>query len=69
MLFTNRIRTASGRCLGDKLLPRRHAGWEFKVRKILVPVDFSNCALAGLIYGASLAKHRRASTPVSRLIR
>jgi nucleotide-binding universal stress UspA family protein len=36
--------------------PRPSAGREFKVRKILVPVDFSNCALAGLIYAASLAK-------------
>jgi nucleotide-binding universal stress UspA family protein len=35
---------------------RRSASREFKVRKILVPMDFSNCALAGLIYAASLAK-------------
>ena len=28
----------------------------FKLRKILVPVDFSNCSLAGVKYAARLAK-------------
>jgi hypothetical protein len=47
---------------------RPSAGREFKVRKILVPVDFSNCALAGLIYAASLAKQLDARVaPVSHL--
>jgi nucleotide-binding universal stress UspA family protein len=38
------------------LVVRRHKGAQLRINKILVPTDFSQCAMAGLIHGALWAK-------------
>ena len=38
------------------LVVRRRQRAELRIRKILVPTDFSHCAMAGLMYGALWAK-------------
>ena len=38
------------------LVVRKYKGGKFDLRTILVPTDFSQCAMAGLIYGALWAK-------------